>query len=385
MLRATRRFPTVCILSCAALLFGAGWSAAATCDAPGSALVLDWSDAAWNGGSLSGELLADRVTRPGEGLTQPVEVSVTGKTRRLLSGYPRVSSEMTGGRGAATDSFAVDVDFANRSETLVVSFDFSEPVRSLSFDIFDVDFLDRWGQGNFRFQRGFRDGVTVSGYDGAGAEVAPVLGSPHIPTGRGSAAGATVFLGSPLEPGQAVGYDRLAPDDTDAGNVEVRFAMPVQRVTVEFTGGLNAPSPTPQAQGIALSDITFCQPLGAQVAATKTQRLISETGLGCRDFDVQASAGEAAAIPGACIEYRISVRNFGEGTAEDLELTDVLDENLVYQAARTTGFEGVENGPLLTRPQPGQDCGRSECVLRLRDASLAAGASGQVVVRATIR
>lgn len=385
MMCAARQLSSACVLSCAAFLFGAVGSLAASCDAPGSELVLDWSDTAWNAGNLSGELLADRVTRPGEGLAQPVGVTVTGKTRRLSSGYPRVSSEKTGGLGAATDSLAIEVDFANRSEAVAVGLDFAQPVKSVAFDIFDVDFLDRLGFGNLTFQRGFRDGVTVTGYDGDGSEVDPMLGSPHIPSGRGSASGATVLLGSPLGPGQAVGYDRLASNDTDAGNVEVRFATPVQRVTVEFTGGLYAPSPTPQTQSIALSDVTFCQPLDAQVEVTKTQQLISDTGLGCRDFDLQGSTGAEAAIPGACIEYRISVRNSGEGMAKDLELTDELSENLIFQAARATGFEGTESGPLLTQPRPGQDCGRAECVVRLHDASLAAGTSGEVVVRATIR
>ncbi|SER86868.1 conserved repeat domain-containing protein [Tranquillimonas rosea] len=353
---------------------------AASCGSAQTALRLDWSAVGWMPGGTTETVLAEHVSRPGEGLSQPVTVALSGATKRLEPGYPAVSAEFTGGRGAGTESFAMATDFANRKEVLILRLDFASPVAGLSFDIFDVDFVDR-----VRSQRGFRDGVTVTGYDAAGAAVAPALTSPHIPSGTGTSRRATVYLGPPLATNQAMGFRSDAAPGVDGGNVEVRFTSPVSSVTVGYSNGFDPPANNPQEQAIALSDLTFCNTLGAELNATKTQRLISESGTGCRDFGMDGRPDARAAIPGACIEYRVSVTNSGAGAATDIRLTDVLDDDLIFQAADVSGFGGGADGVQFSRPAAGQDCGATECVVGLNEATLPAGATGRIRVRATLR
>ncbi|MEQ8898762.1 MAG: hypothetical protein RID23_16895 [Roseovarius sp.] len=364
-----------------ALALPAGAQAQAqACGAGGEALRLDWSAAGWKRGSLSGTVQADRVEAPGEGLTEPVTVSFTGSTNRLESGYPAVRSEFTGGRGGGYDALAMQVDFGSNNQSVTVRFDFAVPVDGVSFDVFDVDFLP-----NLFFQRGFRDGVTITGVSEDGGTVMPTLRSPHIPAGQSTSSRATVYLGSPLSANQVVGYGENASSGSDAGNVMVRFGAPVTSVRLEYTNGLYAPSPNPQAQAIALSDIDFCVALAANLEATKTQEVISETPQACGDFGTPAPGGSEVAIPGACIEYRIRVTNTGGGVADDLTLSDELNDNLVFRAARVSGFDVGSPEFGLSTPASGQSCGQGRCVVGLAGAALPGGATGEVVIRATVQ
>lgn len=362
----------------AALALPAG-ALAQACGAGGEALRVDWSAAGWKRGGLSGTVQAGRVNAKGDGPTEPVQVSVTGSTNRLESGYPAVSSEYTGGRGGGEETLAMQVDFGSNSQSITVQFDFEMPVDGLSFDIFDVDFLPY-----LLFQRGFRDGVTITGIAEDGGTVRPTLRSPHVPAGQNTASRATVYLGAPLAANQVVGYRENADAGSDAGNVMVRFGAPVTSVRLEYTNGLYAPSPNPQAQAIALSDIDFCVAMAANLEATKTQEVISESPQACGDFGSPAAGGAEAAVPGACIEYRIRVTNTGGGTADDLTLSDELDDNLVFRAARMEGFASGGPGFGLTMPAAGQGCGGGQCRVSLADAALPAGATGEVVIRATV-
>lgn len=350
------------------------------CAGSADALRLDWSDTGWKTGSLGGTFTAGRLADSGEGLTEPVTVTLSGSTNRLKSGYPAVSSEFTGGRGGAHDSFALQVDFGSNQQSLTLQFDFARPVDALSFDVFDIDYLPY-----FSFQRGFRDGLTITGVGQDGGTVRPALRSPHVPAGQNTSDNATVFLGAPLSSNQVVGYRDNSAPGSDAGNVNVRFSQPVTSVRIEYTNGLYAPSPNPQQQAVAVSDLEFCVALAANLQATKKQRVISQASQACGDFGEPAEPGTLAAIPGACIEYRIQVTNTGSGAAGDLTLEDELDKNLEFRGAMITGFQadGPEFG--LTTPATGQDCALGRCLVSLAQAALAPGATGEVVIRATVR
>lgn len=353
---------------------------AQACGAGGEALRVDWSSAGWERGSLSGTVQAGRVNAADDGPTEPVQVSFTGSTNRLENGYPAVSSEFTGGMGGGHETLAMQADFSSNNQSVTVRFDFAAPVDALAFDIFDVDFLP-----NLFFQRGFRDGLTITGVSEDGGTVRPSLRSPHIPAGQSASSRATVYLGAPLAANQVVGYGENANAGSDAGNVTVRFGAPVTSVRVEYTNGLYAPSNNPQAQAIALSDINFCVALAATLEATKTQEVISETPQACGDFGAAAEGTAEAAIPGACIEYRIRVTNTGAGTADDLALSDELDDNLVFRAARISGFDSGGPDFGLSTPAAGQSCGQGRCRVSVAEAALPAGATGEVIIRATVQ
>jgi uncharacterized repeat protein (TIGR01451 family) len=115
----------------------------------------------------------------------------------------------------------------------------------------------------------------------------------------------------------------------------------------------------------------------AVLAATKSVTVFSEDGSGCADFEALQPEEPAlpAAIPGACIQYRISVQNTGPVTAANILLVDPLPNNLSFQAARL----GTAWGNLLTLNCPG-----IECELRIEDGSIGPGQTALLFIRATI-
>ena len=353
---------------------------AQACAAAGDALRLDWSETGWTAGSKGGTYTAGRIGASGDGTGEAVTVTLSGATNRFEKGYPAVSSEFTGGRGSGQETLALLVDFGSNQQSVTVRLDFATPVDGLGFEILDVDYLPYQ-----RVQRGFRDGVTVTGVTEDGGTALPALRSPYVPAGQTTSDRATVYLGAPLAANQVVGYGRNAAPGTDEGNVTVRFGQPVTSVRIEYTNGLYAPSPNPQRQAIALSDIDFCAVRPANLEAVKTQAVISETPQACGDFDAPAPGGAELTIPGACIEYRIRVTNTGTRPADDVSLADELDGSLVFRAARILGFEADGPGFGLTTPASGQDCAGGGCRVSLSDAALPAGATGEVVIRATVR
>lgn len=78
----------------------------------------------------------------------------------------------------------------------------------------------------------------------------------------------------------------------------------------------------------------------AELIASKTARVFSQDGAGCADLEAVRPAEPAlpAAIPGACIEYTISVENIGPVPATAIDLTDQLPPEVTYAAAGTRGW-----------------------------------------------
>jgi len=129
----------------------------------------------------------------------------------------------------------------------------------------------------------------------------------------------------------------------------------------------------------------------ADLTALKTVGIISETGANCGvapTFPLSAFPTTEHAIPGACVEYRITVQNTGDdasANATDLELVDVMPDGLTFVAAYQNGFTG---GDFNT---PGAvNCDSGACTVELTStgaatpASLAFNTTGTIVIRATV-
>lgn len=99
--------------------------------------------------------------------------------------------------------------------------------------------------------------------------------------------------------------------------------------------------------------------------------------------------------PDACVEYFITVRNDGTSDATDIDLTDNLPANLIYQSARVVGDL---TGGGLSEPAVGTECNGNPsgvsptCPVILTGATLAGKATpaaspteGVLVIRATIQ
>lgn len=105
----------------------------------------------------------------------------------------------------------------------------------------------------------------------------------------------------------------------------------------------------------------------AELTATKTALVFSEDGSGCADFNATPPSEPVnpAAIPGACIEYLVTVVNDGPVPATAIDLADSLPPQLTLVAATRAGWDEsaagfafvtsapvvrVENGIIGTEP-----------------------------------
>ena len=97
-------------------------------------------------------------------------------------------------------------------------------------------------------------------------------------------------------------------------------------------------------------------------------------------------------VPGACVEYFITVRNDGLADASAIDLVDNLPEGLLFRSASLTGSLA---GGSLTTPAVGTDCTLAptpNCAVSLTAGSIAGKAAagdapveGHLVIRATIQ
>jgi len=127
----------------------------------------------------------------------------------------------------------------------------------------------------------------------------------------------------------------------------------------------------------------------ADVEASKAVTIHSEDGTGCTVMTSTATGGYG--IPGACVEYVISVENTGSTAATDIIINDVLADELDFAGAVFGGdFTGGSfASPAL--PAANTDCTGGACVINLTGASLPAPVSpavsttGTVTIRAYVK
>jgi len=130
----------------------------------------------------------------------------------------------------------------------------------------------------------------------------------------------------------------------------------------------------------------------ADLTAVKTVGIISEDGSGCAaapSFPLAAfTTNNEHAIPGACVEYRITVQNTGDdasANASDLALVDTLPNGLTFVNAYQNGFTGGD----FNTPSAGP-CDGGVCTVELisagaaTPAGLAFNTTGTIVIRATV-
>lgn len=127
------------------------------------------------------------------------------------------------------------------------------------------------------------------------------------------------------------------------------------------------------------------------VAATKSVFGVSAATAGTCDA-ITALGSYAAPVasteyftPNSCVEYVIEVVNSGTTDATDIDLTDILPDNLTFRQAAVRG-DLVSLPADLAAPSAGVVCDGTPatCTVALTDATLAAGDTGFLVIRATI-
>lgn len=136
-----------------------------------------------------------------------------------------------------------------------------------------------------------------------------------------------------------------------------------------------APPPTAQQRAIAIRG----RPV-ARLEADKDVMVFSEDGSACGDLGAgpPAEPENPAAIPGACIQYTISVQNTGSVAAQNITLVDELPGNLSFQAAGL----GANWGAGTTLATPSAGC--SGCEVSLGNGLIGAGETATITIRATV-
>ena len=281
---------------------GAGIPPVLTCPAGSSLFDWDASGVQWTTGNSTGSFPFGSFGSVGFGISMNSgiwlsDVNFGGQT-------PAESSYYTAGIYTGQSGLHLLADFVSSSSTAVIAIQLTNAAEGAQFIISDVD--DGGAQ--------FRDKITVTGSHG-GVSVTPTLTRGAANTVSGNVATGTA-----------------TSDATSAdGNLIVTFSAPVDYIVIAYGTGAGGPS-APGQQGIALHDITLCNPK-ADIAVSKTS-VVSAIGTN-RPFS----------IPGNDVIYAISVSNSGASplTANSLFLVDTIPAGISF-------FNGDFNGAL-----PGTD------------------------------
>lgn len=202
---------------------------------------------------------------------------------------PTVNSATTGGLSPAEPGLTVIADQSSQAGVVELTITLPRSFSGVQFTIFDVDF----------FANQFADRVEVVGSFGGNQVL------PQLTNGNANFVQGNIAIG-----------DALSADNEALGNVVVTFSNPVDTITIRYGNHTTAPA-NPGQQGISLHDLFVCNPF-ATLSITKVSSLIS---------DPVNLTSNPKAIPGALVEYLISVANNG---------TDATDANSVVV---------VDNGP----------------------------------------
>ncbi len=118
----------------------------------------------------------------------------------------------------------------------------------------------------------------------------------------------------------------------------------------------------------------------ADLAGDKVVNMITEDGSNCTNFATPADS-TVHPVPGACIEYVITVTNTGSEAATAIAISDTLNTNLTFVDAVDSGF--TVSGT-LTEPAANTDCGASTCTVAYSGGTLAAPVAPATSTSATI-
>ena len=191
---------------------------------------------------------------------------------------PTVFNALTGGFTRPENSLILLADQTTLNGQVELVINLPRSFTGVQFTIFDVDFFS--GQ--------FADRVEVFGLNNA-STVFPTLSNGNTNVVSGNV---------------AVG-DALSGDPEALGNVVVTFLQPVQQIIIRYGNHTTAPT-NPGQQAIAIHDFVVCNPF-ASLAVSKTSNVIS---------DPVNGTNNPKAIPGALVEYRITVTNTGSSPTD---------------------------------------------------------------------
>lgn len=190
-------------------------------------MVLDWDDFTWNpDGSLSQQYNIDGVD---------VVITISGDTSNLVSGYPRIDDDITGGT-SGEDALRLQLDLTSSSNSITVTIEFLTAVYNPVFTIYDIDAASSSTSTTWQDQ--------ISNIEASNGTVDY---SPTI---------SNVGSGTTLDGTTLTGNSNVSNDSSQA-NATISFdSGPVTQISFTYESGPNA-NANPNNQGIAISDISF--------------------------------------------------------------------------------------------------------------------------------
>lgn len=206
-------------------------------------------------------------------------------------------------------------NITSNTSVMRATFTFPVDIREFTMQVNDIDFATNQ----------FRDWINIRGINGANVYT-PVITTPFGTNNSGGAtsnASSSVQLGAvatPLVVGAAEGIGNASSgNNANTGTMTATFAQPVRSVVISYGNSNQSPGGTTvgqQAYGIQW--IRFC-PMPS-LTVSKTSAAVATTGV------------EKFSVPGAFVDYTITVTNNG-GSTLDLNsavIADILPPNVSY-------------------------------------------------------
>lgn len=272
--------------------------------------IFDWDSVSWTAGTTNNSYALGSLGNISFSLANPG----TWLNNAAVGGQsPSRQNVVTGGLPTAEFSLLELVDLPNQSAVVTTTIDLPTAMLGAQFTLFDIDFAS--GQ--------FADRIVVTGYY-KGAVVMPTLTNGVVNYVIGNSA-----------------YGDGASDNTSSnGNLVVTFDGPIDQIVLQYGNHSIAPA-NPGQQGITIHDMTFCLPT-TSMSATKVSSVFSDPVNGSSD---------PKAIPGAMVEYLISVSNTGELPADSgtVAVTDIVPPETKMCLADVSGG----SGPILFQDSAG--------------------------------
>ena len=245
--------------------------------------VFNWDTVSWPGGSLNNSY------QLGAFGTISFDIVTDGNfvSRGSFGGaVPRLTTAVSGGLNPRELALAFNQNNSTRAQQAVTTITLPRIFTGAQFAVFDIDRSNT-----------FEDRVTAYGLLN-GVRVNAVLTSGPSNTVSGSS-----IIGS-----------AGAGDATANGTGVITFLDPIDTIVIEYGNGPGAPD-NPSNQSIAIHDINLCTPQVPNISVTKVSSIVGDPVNGTTN---------PKAIPGATVEYLITVSNTGTGAA-DLDSLMVLD------------------------------------------------------------
>lgn len=124
----------------------------------------------------------------------------------------------------------------------------------------------------------------------------------------------------------------------------------------------------------------------ADLTAAKAVSIYTEDGSDCTTIPGSPGVGDQYSIPGACVEYVITTENTGAtASATSIAINDILPDTLTFVNAATVGFTGGSFTQPTTALEKDCDGTAATCEVELTGATLAAGVTGTITIRALIK